>query len=82
VMFGNFLQMTGEDKSDKRQKGLGGIDRMLYCSRTAAWDAKNRIGLEPEYRIGNSPQEAYQQFSDAVKAGRGTAQPQTDQGGN
>lgn len=81
VMFGNFLQMTGEDKSDKRQKGLGGIDRMLYCSRTAAWDAKNRIGLEPEYRIGNSPQEAYQQFSDAVKAGRGTAQPQ-DQGGN
>lgn len=74
VLFGNFLQTTAEDKQTKRHKGVGGDQRMMYCTRTAAWDAKNRIGLPSEIAIGNSPQEAYAQFVEAVKAGRGSAQ--------
>ncbi len=77
VLFGNFLQTTTEDKATKRAKGIGGDQRMLYCTRTAAWDAKNRIGLPSEISIGDSPQEAYAQFTEAVKAGCGTASAAT-----
>lgn len=72
VMFGNFYQDTATDKNDKRQKGVGGDTRMLYCTRTAAWDAKNRIGLPSQIQIGDSAHIAYQQLVEAIKAGRGT----------
>ncbi len=74
VLFGNFLQVTAEDKATKRAKGVGGDQRMLYCTRTAAWDAKNRIGLPSEVDMGDSAQQAYAQFTAAVKAGRGTGE--------
>lgn len=81
VMFGNFLQITATDSNDRRQKGVGGDTRMLYCTRTAAWDAKNRIGLPPQIQIGDSAQVAYQQLLEAVKAGRGTVNADNNEGG-
>jgi len=72
VLFGNFYQITAKDESDKRQKGIGADERILYATRTAAWDAKNRIGLPPELRLATDPISAYKQFVEAVKAGRGT----------
>jgi hypothetical protein len=74
VLFGNFLQTTAKDSNDKRQKGVGGDTRIMYCTRTAAWDAKNRIGLPPEIDFGGceNATEAHRMFTDAVKAGRGT----------
>lgn len=44
-------------KDDKGQKftAMGGQQRMMYCTHTAAWDAKNRHGLpdeaEMDYRV-------------------------------
>lgn len=73
VLFGNFLQTTAKDANDKRQKGLGGDKRILYCTRAAAWDAKNRIGLPAEIDFSDCDDAtaAYRAFGDAVKAGRG-----------
>lgn len=33
--------------TDGRKKAVGGRERVLHTERTAAWDAKNRFGLEP-----------------------------------
>jgi len=77
ILFGNFLTVTTEDKTTKRAKGEGGEARTLYATRTAAWDAKNRIGLPSEIMLGNSAQEAYAALIAAVKAGRLIAAPET-----
>lgn len=48
VLFGNWrTQVKERDKheSGAQFKGVGGKERLLYCNRTAAWDAKNRHGL-------------------------------------
>lgn len=71
VLFGNFFAVTETDRQTKRSKGVGGKARVLYCERSAAWDAKNRIGLPEELNLGESPQAAYAAFQTAVKAGRG-----------
>lgn len=78
VLFGNFevTVMDGrkEAASDKKGKGVGGKSRMIYTERSAAYDAKNRLGLPPEIEMGTSPQEAWANYVQAVKAGRGGAQ--------
>lgn len=33
--------------SDGRKKAIGGRERVLHTERAAAWDAKNRFGMEP-----------------------------------
>lgn len=51
LLFGNWKTKTRErdEGGDKTTfKGLGGKERMLYCSHAAAWDAKNRHGLKDE----------------------------------
>lgn len=77
VLFGNFeSQVIGgktDDKGSKKGKGIGGNVRLLYTERHAAYDAKNRLGLPSEIEMGNSPEEAFAAFSDAVKIGRQAA---------
>jgi hypothetical protein len=45
LAFGNFFTRIAESDSGKK-RGVGGKERVLYTSHTAAWDAKNRHGLE------------------------------------
>jgi hypothetical protein len=59
-----------EKTNDKKGKGAGGTHRIMRCERTAAWDAKNRHGLPPEIDLGESPNEMWEAFSNAIKAGR------------
>jgi hypothetical protein len=71
VLFGNFDVTVQTDKADsKRGKGAGGKFRMMYTERSAAYDAKNRLGLASEIEMGNSAAEAWAAFMTAVKAGR------------
>jgi hypothetical protein len=74
VFFGNQeAQVIGgklDEKGGKKGKGIGGTVRMMYTERHAAYDAKNRLGLPAEIEMGNSPQEAFQAFANAVKLGR------------
>lgn len=47
VLFCNYKIRIVEGE-DGRMKAEGGTERVMFTSRTAAWDAKNRFGLEPE----------------------------------
>ena len=55
VLFGNFrTQVKERDKDDAgaQYKGVGGKDRVMYCVRTSAWDAKNRHELADTEKWG------------------------------
>ncbi len=66
VLFGNF-----EVFRDDKGKPQGGAKRIIHTERRAAYDAKNRHGLDEEIYCGNSPQEAWANFQAAIKKGRG-----------
>ncbi len=70
VLFGNYVTVV--DKKDG--KGKGGTARMLYAQRSAAWDAKNRHGLPPAIKIGNTPKAAYDTFIDVAKEAKNKSQ--------
>lgn len=47
LLFCNYRTKLVEG-ADGRMKAIGGRERVIYTSRTAAWDAKNRFGLDDE----------------------------------
>lgn len=57
---------TGKQKV-QRGKGLGADHRIMYTRRTAAYDAKNRLGLPAEIDMGDSWQEGWANFISAMK---------------
>lgn len=76
VLFGNFETFVSggtlgdSGKPGRKGKGVGGNARMLYAERTAAYDAKNRLGLPAEIEMGDSPQSAWENFKKAIAEGR------------
>ena len=60
---------TGKSKA-RRGKGVGLDHRVLYTRRTAAYDAKNRLGLEGEIDMGTSAVEGYANFVEAIQQAR------------
>jgi len=44
MLFSSYYTKVVEG-DDKRTRGVGGKERVMYSSHTAAWDAKNRHGL-------------------------------------
>ncbi len=56
-LFGQFLTIT--DKVGSRTKGIGGTDRVVYCERRDAFDAKNRFGMPEQIDLPNDPSKAY-----------------------
>lgn len=55
VLFGNFYTTTLESDAKKKSKAVGGDTRMLYTSRTAAYDAKNRYGMDALIELPSDP---------------------------
>ena len=45
LLFGNYFTKVAENDSG-RKRGVGGRERKLYTTHTAAWDAKNRHGFD------------------------------------
>lgn len=76
VLFGHYEMMAigrgGKEETDptKKGKGVGGTDRILLTQRTAAYDAKNRLGLKEEIDCGESPQQAWTAFVTEAKAAK------------
>lgn len=68
-----FLQF--EIAVSKKGKATGGATRGIHPTHDAAYDAKNRFGLDEIIPCGNSPQEAFVNFTaamaDAAKKGKG-----------
>lgn len=69
VLFGNFYTEVKAERG-RKGKGLGGQQRVLYTTRHAAYDAKNRHGLPEEISMGGSGAEAWSNFVNALKNGR------------
>lgn len=70
VLFANFLTEAVKEKGALRAKAKGGRERVIYTTRSAAYDAKNRHGLPEEIDGGSSAAEAWANFVAALKAGR------------
>jgi len=68
VLFLNYLTVV--DESGNRPKGAGGVDRIAYTERSAAFDAKNRHGLPDQFSLGESGQEGWEAFRQAIKEGK------------
>jgi hypothetical protein len=45
LLFGNYFTKVAENDNG-RKRGVGGRERKLYTTHTAAWDAKNRHGFD------------------------------------
>lgn len=79
ILFQNFFVTVTKDK-----KGQGGQQRVMYTTRTAAFDAKNRLGLPDMIPMGTSGESAWQAFStaaaEAVKSNRTTAEGESSNG--
>jgi len=67
VLFFNYYVEV--DESGNRAKGRGGHARVLYTQYTAAFDAKNRFGLDPEIEAGDSGKEAWENLRSAIAGG-------------
>lgn len=76
VLFGHYEMMVigkgGKEEKDPTKKGtaVGGVERILMTTRTAAWDAKNRLGLPEQIDCGESPKQAWAAFVTAAKAAK------------
>ena len=74
VFFGNFettlTQVSTPKKGTHKGKALGGSHRVLFTERTAAYDAKNRIGLDALVDMGESAEEAFGNFKTALVEAR------------
>lgn len=68
VLFGNFE--TAEKKDGLRTKAVGGSQRIMYCQRTAAFDAKNRHGLPEELLMTTDAPSSWRVFQDALQTAR------------
>ena len=85
VFFGNFevFVQTGNARgpvaSDitRKGKGTGGNIRVLYTQRSAAYDAKNRLGLPEEIEMGSSSSEAWHNLTESIKLAKSQPVDQT-----
>jgi hypothetical protein len=77
ILFGNFevlVKQGNRDVSDdgaKKGKAAELSHRILYTSSdNPIFDAKNRMGLEPEIDMGDSAKQGWNNLVEAIKAGR------------
>jgi hypothetical protein len=74
VLFLNFISHVETRRNDTKGKARGGSRRVLWTTRTAAFDAKNRHGLPDQIDAGSSAEEAWHNFVAALKAARNPSQ--------
>jgi hypothetical protein len=58
------VQKTGVGK---KGKAVGGQRRIMHTERSAAWDAKNRLGLPESIDLGTHPEDSWVSFAQALR---------------
>ena len=68
VLFTNYETFVSVDKQTKRAKGVGGTERVVYATRSATYDAGNRINLPDSFPLSwaDFAQYAYPSKEDAA----------------
>jgi hypothetical protein len=69
-LFGHREIFVEKEKGDRKPKGAGGERRVFYTEWSAFADAKNRHNLPAEVDMGNSGQEAWDNFIGAIAQGK------------
>jgi len=69
ILFGQFRTVL-DDMGGARPKGIGGTDRVLYCQRRDAFDAKNRYGMPDELEVPNDPKLVWPTIWNAITRGK------------
>lgn len=70
ILFGGYITAAEKERGQSKAKARGGEHRMIYTSRTAAYDAGNRYSLPEALDCAGGPEAAFQSFLSAVKAAR------------
>src|SRR5262249_14995615 len=70
VLFANFVAHIDSRKGEEKGKAKGGSRRVIFTTRTAAYDAKNRHGLPEQIEAGHSASEAWANFAAALRASK------------
>jgi hypothetical protein len=63
----------GGENNLKKGKAISGSRRVIHTEMGATFDAKNRGGLPPVIEMGDSGQEAWDNFAEAIRAARAAA---------
>jgi hypothetical protein len=74
VLFLNFVSIVEARRNDAKGKAHGGSRRVIFTTRTAAFDAKNRHGLPDQIDAGSSAVEAWSNFVAALQAAKQSSQ--------
>lgn len=72
VLFADYDVATTEDKQ-KKVKARGGDRRFFHCTWSAAYEAKNRLGLPEEIEMGDSAADAWKNLQTAIQQGKAQA---------
>lgn len=67
VLFAAFDDFAKKDKGALKAKGVGGVKRSFHTTRTAAYDAKNRIGLPATIPMYDAPDGGWRALVKAMK---------------
>ncbi len=70
------VQKTGVGK---KGKGVGGQRRIMHTERSAAWDAKNRLGLPESIDLGTHPEDSWVSFAQALRDAREASRAARDE---
>lgn len=84
ILFGNFevTVMSGTRVADANKKGKAAelSHRIIYTSSdNPTFDAKNRLGLEPEIEMGDSAEEGWANLAKAISGARKTTTEKTEE---
>ena len=71
ILYSTFVTATTDiNKQSGVGKVVGGEKRVMFTEPSASYEAKNRLNLPKIIELGNSAEESFNAFVNAVKAGR------------
>lgn len=59
TLFGKFKTIIDKDEKTKRNKGIGGTERVIYTQNSDAYIAKNQYNMPVQITIPNDPKESW-----------------------
>lgn len=66
TLFGTFKTVVDTDANQKKGKGIGGSERVLYTERCDAYDAKNRFGMPSRIDMPDDPAQSWSTLRTAI----------------
>jgi hypothetical protein len=71
ILYSTFVTATTDiNKQSGVGKSVGGERRVMFTSPSASYESKNRLNLPGVIELGNSAEESFNAFVNAVKVGR------------